>query len=232
MFRNLDAGKITQTVAHLRDRINERFPNSSLGRVAAELGDVARESQERSAWVGRPIIWLRVLVWTLVALMLATLLGGLYHFQLPARFQDWGDFIQTLESGINDIVLIGAGVYFLLTIEGRIKRKAVLRAVHELRSLAHVVDMHQLTKDPEQTLASGHETTSSPRRTMTGFELARYLTYCTELLSHIGKVAALHVQSFDDPVTLEAVDDIEDLTTGLSRKIWQKIALLGQQPMA
>ena len=42
----------------------------------------------------------------------------------------------------------------------------------------------------------------------------------------ISKLAALHVQEFSDPVTLSAVNDIEDLTQGLSRKIWQKIMIL------
>jgi hypothetical protein len=34
------------------------------------------------------------------------------------------------------------------------------------------------------------------------------------------------VQKFDDPVALAAVNEVEDLTTGLSRKIWQKIMIL------
>jgi hypothetical protein len=29
-------------------------------------------------------------------------------------------------------------------------------------------------------------------------------------------------------VVLEAVDDVESLSTGLSRKIWQKVMILGQ----
>ena len=32
--------------------------------------------------------------------------------------------------------------------------------------------------------------------------------------------------SFDDAVALAAVNEIENLTTGLSRKIWQKIMIL------
>ena len=41
--------------------------------------------------------------------------------------------------------------------------------------------------------------------------------------SLIGKVAALYVQKYDDPqVVLSAVDQIEDLTTSLSRKAWQE----------
>ena len=34
------------------------------------------------------------------------------------------------------------------------------------------------------------------------------------------------MQEFQDPVLLDAVDDMEDLTAGFSRKIWQKITIL------
>jgi hypothetical protein len=97
-----------------------------------------------------------------------------------------------------------------------------------LRSLSHVVDMHQLTKDPER-LASGDgggDTASSPKRDMTPFQLTRYLDYSSELLAIVSKVAAIYVQRFDDTETLRAAGDIEDLTVGLSRNIWQKIMIL------
>ena len=64
---------------------------------------------------------------------------------------------------------------------------------------------------------------------MTEFELIRYLDYCSEMLSLTGKLAALYMQDMRDPVIIEAVNEIEDLTTSLSRKIWQKIMIL-QQP--
>ena len=32
--------------------------------------------------------------------------------------------------------------------------------------MAHIVDMHQLTKDPERQKRGGEDTTASPRRTM------------------------------------------------------------------
>ena len=35
-----------------------------------------------------------------------------------------------------------------------------------------------------------------------------------------------------DPVVLEAVNDIESLTSDLSRKIWQKITVLGSSAAA
>lgn len=61
---------------------------------------------------------------------------------------------------------------------------------------------------------------------MTEFELRRYLDYCVEMLSLTGKVAAVYVQEFDDGVAMASASEVETLTTGLSRKIWQKIAIL------
>jgi hypothetical protein len=46
------------------------------------------------------------------------------------------------------------------------------------------------------------------------------------MLSLTGKVAALHLQALDDSTVIASVNEIEDLTTGLDRKIWQKIELV------
>jgi hypothetical protein len=90
--------------------------------------------------------------------------------------------------------------------------------------------MHQLTKDPEHLLAPAMRTPSSPERQFTRFELSRYLDYCTELLSLSSKLAALHAQCVNDPVVLDAVNDIEVLASNLSNKIWQKIVILDTMP--
>jgi len=92
--------------------------------------------------------------------------------------------------------------------------------------MAHIIDMHQLTKDPERAVGQGPATESSPQLQLSSFELGRYLDYCREMLSLTGKVAALYVQDFEDGVALQAVNEIEDLTTGLSQKIWQKMMIL------
>ena len=94
-----------------------------------------------------------------------------------------------------------------------------------MRSLIHVIDMHQLTKDPVLFSGDYKPTPSSPKRTMSAADLKRYLDYCSELLSITGKVAALYAQALADRDVLEAVNDIENLATNLSRKIWQKIML-------
>ena len=110
--------------------------------------------------------------------------------------------------------------------ENRIKRNRALIAIHELRAMAHIVDMHQLTKDPERLMSPREDTPSSPERVMSAPELGRYLDYCSELLALTSKIAALFVQQFNDPVVLSTVNEVETLVTGLSGKIWQKITLL------
>ena len=130
-----------------------------------------------------------------------------------------------LEALINDVVLLGAAIFFLVTIEVRVKRKRALERLNELRVIAHVIDMHQLTKDPNVIGHSNMDTRHSPKRVLTKYELERYLDYCSELMSLISKVSILYAQSLPDEVIVNAVNEIEELTSGLSRKIYQKLMI-------
>ena len=226
MYRSLDSEKIVATIGILCRRIDERFPDSGLGNVCRELLTIAGESQERSAWIAKPQRALRIITWLLLIIMACGLAVILTYAAWPRGGFDLVGLVQGLEAGLNITILLGAAALFLATAEVRIKRKRALKAIHELRALAHVIDMHQLTKDPDRLRAQ--DTASSPKRTLRGPELIRYLDYCSEMLSLIGKLAALYVQKFDDPVALVAVNEVEDLTTSLSRKIWQKIMILNE----
>ncbi|MCA9835507.1 MAG: hypothetical protein KC422_01270 [Trueperaceae bacterium] len=230
-YKALDTDKIVTTVEILGKRIHERFPNSGLYRVSQQLLDIAFESRKRTAEIKEPIMWVRALNVFFIVLIILTLLGSMARFRLGFADLHFFDFIQALEAGINDVVLIGAGVFFLITLEQRIKRTRALKALHELRSVAHVIDMHQLTKDPERLLSKGDRTASSPKASMSPYELGRYLDYCSEMLSLTGKLAALYMQDFDDSVVLQSVNEIEDLTTGLSQKIWQKLVILHESTL-
>ncbi len=226
MYRSLDSEKIVDTIGTLCRRIDERFPDSGLGKVCGELLTIAGESQERSVWIAKPHRALRVITLLVLIIMAGGLVAVLASAAWPHGGFDLVGLVQGLEAGLNITILLGAAALFLFTVEVRIKRKRALKAIHELRALAHVIDMHQLTKDPERLRAPRQETASSPKRTLRAPELIRYLDYCSEMLSLIGKLAALYVQKFDDPVALAAVNEVEELTTGLSRKIWQKIMIL------
>ena len=107
--------------------------------------------------------------------------------------------LQGIEAAANLIVLMGAGVFFLSRIEERLKRRGALKALHELRSIVHVIDMHQLTKDPSAVVSIAGKTASSPARTLSRIEVTRYLDYCSEMLSLTSKVAVLFAQGFPDP---------------------------------
>ena len=85
--------------------------------------------------------------------------------------------------------------------------------------------MHQLTKDPERVVSPRPAGGNEVKRPLSPAELIRYLDFCSDELSLISKIAALYVQKFNDPVTLSAVNEVENLTNGLSRKIWQKIVI-------
>ena len=227
-YRALDPDKLIRTTEKLVQRIGERFPDAGLYRVSQELLDTAHMVAAKSAALRRPIAWVRVVDGVIVVMILVLLVVTFLRVELRLTGIGVFDFIQVLEAGINDVILIGAALFFLLTLEKRIKRGRALKDLHELRSLAHVVDMHQLTKDPDRLMTQRPSTASSPQHTLSPHDLGRYLDYCSELLAIIGKLAALYVQDFDDGVVLASVDEIESLTNGLSRKIWQKLMILYQ----
>jgi hypothetical protein len=225
LFRRLNPDKIVNTIDILSRRIRERFPESGLYRVSVELHRVSEEAVVRAQAIRRPNILLRIGV-----ILLLAALGGVLS-QVAGKIklvEDWDllHLVQSIEAAISSTVFIGAAIFFLFSLEMRLKRKRAFDAIRELRSLAHIIDMHQLTKDPERVTGRGAQTASSPRRTMTPFELGRYLDYCSELLSLVSKTGALYVQEFPDPPTVEAFDQMTNLTTDLSRNIWQKIMIL------
>ena len=225
-YRQLDAGQIVETLDRLRRRIRERFPNAGLLGVSEELLIVANDTTARIAFLQRPHWPVRIAVGVTILLMIGVIVAIGMTMRLPTRVDGFAEFVTSIEAAINDIVFLGIALFFLLTIETRMKRRRALDALHQLRSLVHIVDMHQLTKDPELLVVPAPATESSPARVMTAGELSRYLDYCSELLSLASKVAALHVQHFNDPVVLAAVNEIESLATGFSGKVWQKITML------
>jgi len=224
-YSALSADSILTTLARLGDRVRERFPERGLTGVCAELERIAQAHVKRVGEVSKPHLVLR----GLVALVLLTglFMAGVGVEQKVRQLMVNPDAIgfEGIEAIANILILMGAAVWFLLNLEARIKRSQALNALHELRSIAHVIDMHQLTKDPASLLGAGR-TASSPDRDLSPADLMRYLDYCTEMLSLTGKLAALCMQSVRDEVVIHTVNEIEGLTTNLSSKIWQKIMII------
>ena len=228
---------IVDTIEKLQQRIEERFPASGLNNVCLQLHVISKNMEDKADWIGKPVTWLRVLTWAICVLVVILALIPFYLLAVEGGFKfnaenGFSEVITLMEAGINDVVLIGAAIFFLLTFETRYKRQRALKALHELRSIAHVIDMHQLTKDPHRIMGgTGYKRTSkSPEFKMTPFELRRYLDYCSEMLSLTGKIAAVYVQEFDDGVAIASASELETLTMGLSSKIWEKISILQTGP--
>ena len=225
----LDAPTVIATIDQLGRRIRARFADRGLPKAAAELRSAATEVTELGAHLrGR----LRVLRWTARAASVLVALGMALVLIVAARDADLSgsvrsvDWVALVESTIQTLVFGGLTLLFLNALPDRLERRHLLRRLHRLRSLAHVIDMHQLTKDPERLRSDFEPTDATVAVDLTRAEMQHYLGYCSELLALVGKVAALCAEDSQDGLILETVSDIENLTNGMSRKIWQKISLL------
>lgn len=108
-----------------------------------------------------------------IALLVLGLIGTISQLELSSRQVDVVMFVNLLEASINSLVLLAIAAVFLVSVETRIKRRRSLGAIHELVALAYVIDMHQLTKDPDRLLLQGSNTKSSPISDLGAFEISR-----------------------------------------------------------
>jgi hypothetical protein len=231
-LQTLDERAIIRTLEVLRNRVAERFPTRGLTQTVSYLLDLARVSAEQAADLRRPYWGMRMV--PIIAISGAAA-GFAFLYSvfsvIPERQIGLAEFAQGLEAALNIILIAGIAIGFFLRLENRRKRTIALQGLWRLRAISHVIDMHQLTKDPA-IIVGKERTSSSPLRDLTQEQLARYLDYCTEMLSLTGKLAALYAHHFPDATVVAAVNDVEQLTTNLSRKIWQKIVLVQQTPAA
>lgn len=229
-FQRLDPVAVGATLTRLHERIVARFPERNLAHVALEVGGVIERITEESSQRRRQQQLVRMVCLGAVVVVATLALTAVVLSVRDALAQATGtpafQWLPVIESGINDVAFAALAIYFLISVPARQRRRQTLSNLHRLRSLAHVVDMHQLTKDPERLLSELLPTGASVDPDLSPDELGRYLNYCSELLSLVGKAAAICSLDSADSLVLETVSEIETLTLGMSRKIWQKISLL------
>lgn len=293
-YQRLDSAAVRGSAATLQRRIYARFPRRSLWEVGGELIALVDEVVEGGGISRRRIRSARLLsrLGVLVVLLVFGTAIALAAASIWSNPESLGpvDWLPLLETVVNDLVFAGIAIFFLLAVPQRMERARVLRVLHRLRSLAHVIDMHQLVKVPERlptarpeaggttspahprgpgagsargggaasseaavgdahgrgagpsgddvppVAADGTDAASSPTTDerggelrMTRSEMTQYLDYCTEMLSLVGKTAALFAEDTTDGDVLDAVEGIETLTSDMARKVWQKIAIIQEQ---
>lgn len=221
----LDAARINKTIEVLCLRISDRFPDAGLLEICKHLTEVGRQTQVTIDSIGSPIWSLRILAIFVIGLTagLAIWLTAAFPHEQALTFEE---VIQIAEAGTNMLIFSAIAMFWLWTSELKMRRARVLRAMNRLREIAHVIDMHQLTKDPDAAFQRSAPTEHSPKRKMTPYQLDRYLDYCSEMLSLISKLGYLYVSKFDDQEASQSAAELEQLCSGMSRKIWQKIMVL------
>ena len=228
--RSLNADYLRETIVRLSERVGARFPKRNLAGIAAELITVMDETTANIERQRRRMVWARrISVGVIAALVIAVVVAVvLLVHGAQAGIGGASASPSFFESLINDLVFAAIAIYFTWAWPSRIFRSSTLDALHQLRSIAHVIDMHQLTKDPERLRPGFVMTKASIAENLNAQQLSYYLDYCSELLSCVSKIGALYGEHTTDATVLDTIEGIETLTTGMSRKIWQKIALLPQ----
>ena len=129
MYRDLDIAKIATTAELIERRIGERFPDSGLSGVAAELSEILAETEERGQWIRKPKWWLRAGVGAVILLIVITLWGA-FRSLAPLEW-DRGESVDRTPYRLLDGALIGKGVELSHSHTARIggeggQRRAVL----------------------------------------------------------------------------------------------------------
>ncbi|MGB0991933.1 MAG: hypothetical protein ACPG32_05635 [Akkermansiaceae bacterium] len=225
-YRTLDPEKLIRSIDKIAQQVSQSFPHSGLAKLSTNLATLTRESITFADEIRRPMWGLRILVGILILLALIWPLILAPFLDFKETFTSLADFLEATDAGLHMILVIGAGVVFLVGLENRIKRNRTLDVISSLRSTAHIIDMHQITKDPGLDTHQLEKDQNRPRTVKTDSELAIYLDFCSDMLSIIGKLGAFQLQYNHDRVILEAVNEIETLSTGLSSKLWQKIMVI------
>jgi hypothetical protein len=213
----LDPARIIETTENLARNISEKLPGSSLAGLAVELAQIAHATFERARQARRPIYSIRVL--SLLAIS-ASLLGLWYLLShIHARWEFGGTITEVFEAadaGFNLLVLLAGALWFLVTIENRIKRKKALEFIEELREFIHVIDVTQLYYTPLV-----YDPEPAPARISLTFDYT-YFLFCTQMLAVISNLAALYTRGAAGDSILRAASEVEQLSNAISVKLLSK----------
>lgn len=217
------------TARKLVDRIDARFGSCELKRLAELVEKAAASSDTRLRGPYRLGFLVKVLVWPAVFVALLSLAYGFHYLHLRVEVGTAGDFVQSLNSALEILIMIAAASWFFLSLGSRLVRRGLKKAVQELAAFVHMADFAQLDKDPDRlTWKPSEITPQSPRmgKVSTAFLLSRYLDYCGEILSLIAKIGALYATQVSDESVLNDLTELEKQTHQLRAIIGAKMSAI------
>ncbi len=212
----IDTARIIETAENLAGQIGERLPGSSLAALAVELVRIAHATEERARQARKPILAIRAGSFLAIGACVVLLSFIMMHVHARWEFSTIGEFFGATDAGFNLVALLAGAIWFLATIEARIKRKRALGAIEELREFIHVIDVTQLYYTPDF-----FKTESQPAHSSLKFD-ANYLMFCTQMLGLIGNLAPLYTRGAAGDSILRAVSDVELLAIAITTKLQSK----------
>ena len=111
----LDSNLLIETLDRLCLRIEDRFPDSGLFRVGRRLHAIGKGTDEIVEWIEKPNIWYRILVGAFIVFTLSGLIYAILNVRIDFQNFNLSDLVQSTESALNDIILLGAAVIFLVS---------------------------------------------------------------------------------------------------------------------
>ena len=133
MHNELKFSKVIETISQLERRIIDRFPNSGLLNVCHGLHETAIDAQHKASVISKPNKYIRIGVVSTIVLFFLILIFSITLFDWQFKKPDVTVVIQMTEALINEIILLGVAIFFLVSLEVRVKRKLALKALYQLR---------------------------------------------------------------------------------------------------
>lgn len=210
----LDPVRIINTAEKLAINVENALPNTTLAGLAKDLAQTARETDQLVKQAARPIYTIRLLSLLAVAIGIAAPLYLLGLLHVKWEFETVTDLFEAADAGFNLILLLAGALWFLFTLESRIKRNRVLESISELREFTHVIDITQLYYTPDIYVSDAEDSPSRFDHT--------YLFFCTQMLGVITNLAALYTRGASSDSIWRAASEVETLANSIATKLVSK----------
>ena len=227
---SLQAEKIEKAIDDLEQGIKEILPGRKIADVCQDLKEVIYEAKKKSlrnktqSFTRKKFVKLFLIAALILLATSFITLGLSYLLNFLGSNIGLEEGLQLTDTAITLLLPSIAYIFYRLKDNIKTYRSEVLQDLHKLRMLSHIIDVKQLNKTPEWL--DWKEQQSKHGRKLDRPEKAFYLEFCSQMQSLIGKIAVLYIRDVNDPALITAVNEIETLTTGLSRKTWQKLMLM------
>jgi hypothetical protein len=227
MMVAFDSVKLIDTIGRVVAQVEAEFPKADLLQVGKSVMELAHKAEARSTAIQKTNPWLRFGIILVLALGFS---AGFFVVNNIRRFPDTGDLFtmfQGLEAVLNVVILSGAAIFSIVTIETRWQRNAALKEINAVVSLIHIIDMHQLGK--HAMIAEMRNMTRNgllKEEFYTLSQINRYFDFCSDLMSLAAKITLIYEEKLPDSVISDAVTDAAQLATALSNETYQKMMLI------